>query len=100
MTRPIRIMVACGSGIATSVHVSMTIKDKLADRGVPCDVNECSVTELQDRAGGYDLIVSTAQVAFQTEQPVLNGVPLLMGVGVDGVIDEIVEHAQQLEKRD
>lgn len=99
MTRPIRIMVACGSGIATSVHVSMTIKDKLASRGVACETNECSVTELQDRAAGYDLIVSTAQVSFPTEQPVLNGVPLLMGVGADAVIDEIAEHAHQLEQR-
>jgi len=93
----IKIMVACGSGIATSMHVAVILREKLAEAKLNATIDGCSVNELADRTGGYDIIVSTAQVP-EMPQTVFNAVPILTGVGDDEVIADILAKVRELSQ--
>ncbi|MFL7813405.1 MAG: PTS sugar transporter subunit IIB [Anaerolineales bacterium] len=90
-TRTYTIVVSCGTAIATSTHVSLKLKEVLAERGLSIHTIQCRVSEVTDYADHADLVVTTAQIPFDLNVPVINGLPFLTGVGIKEVIDSI-EH--------
>lgn len=84
-----KIVVACGTAIATSTHVAIKIKELLEERGLRVHTIQCRVTEVPSLAPDADLVVSTAQVPYDLDVPVVDGIPFLTGLGVQEVIDKI-----------
>lgn len=84
-----KIVVACGTAIATSTLVAIKLKELLGDRGINVHTTQCRVTEVPTYAAGADLVVSTAQIPFDIDIPIINGIPFLTGIGVKEVIDNI-----------
>ena len=79
------LMVVCGTDIATSTIATGKVKEYLASVGKTDQVkflqskiaDEVSAIENAD----YDIIVSTTMVPSAIKDKVINGVPLLTGVG-------------------
>jgi PTS system galactitol-specific IIB component len=88
-TKVFKIVVACGTAIATSTHVAIKIKELLEERGLKIYTIQCRVPEVPSLAPDADLVVATAQVPYDIDVPVVNGIPFLTGIGVEEVIDEI-----------
>jgi PTS system galactitol-specific IIB component len=86
-----KIVVACGTAIATSTHVAIKIKELLEERGLKIHTIQCRVPEVPSLAPDADLVVATAQVPFDIDIPVVDGIPFLTGIGVKEVIDKIEE---------
>ncbi|GMG97920.1 PTS sugar transporter subunit IIB [Tepidimicrobium xylanilyticum] len=88
-----RILVACGTGIATSTMVANKIQSEITNRNEAIDVviDQCKVAEVSSLWSNYDLIVSTTQVPSDVKIPVISGLPFLTGVGLDKVIEDIIE---------
>lgn len=86
-----KIVVACGTAIATSTHVAIKIKELLEERGLKIHTIQCRVQEVPSLAPDADLVVATAQVPFDIDVPVVDGIPFLTGIGVKEVIDKIEE---------
>jgi PTS system galactitol-specific IIB component len=86
-----KIVVACGTAIATSTHVAIKIKELLEERGFKVHTIQCRVQEVPSLAPDADLVVATAQVPFDLDVPVVDGIPFLTGIGVKEVIDKIEE---------
>jgi PTS system galactitol-specific IIB component len=84
-----QIVVACGTAIATSTHVAIKIKELLEERGLKIHTIQCRVQEVPSLAPDADLVVATAQVPFDIDVPVVDGIPFLTGIGVKEVIDKI-----------
>lgn len=89
-----KIIISCGSGIATSTMAA--VKGILESLNKDMTIIKCSVQEIQSHIDGAILIVSTAQVPFKTDIPVVSGVPFLTGVGKDKTIKEIENILQKL----
>lgn len=89
-----KVLVACGTGIATSIAVARKVEDILKQKGYGDKVtfSTCSVAELVSKASSYDLIITTAQNNKQLPTKVILGVVFLTGRGMDPVINEIVEY--------
>lgn len=88
-----RILVCCGTGIATSVQVAGKIKALLKARGIDVETAECKAIELPTRAAAFRprAIVSTTQINVGIPGvEVFPGLPFLTGIGMDPVIDSIV----------
>ncbi|WP_299029695.1 PTS sugar transporter subunit IIB [uncultured Thermanaerothrix sp.] len=83
------ILVACGTAIATSTHVALKIKELLGERGLNVQTVQCRVQDLPGMALDADVIVATAQVPFDVNVPVVDGIPFLTGFGVKEVVDKI-----------
>lgn len=84
-----KIVVACGTAIATSTHVAMKLKELLEERGLKIHTIQCRVPEVPSFAPNADLVVATAQVPYDVDIPVVDGIPFLTGIGVKEVIDKI-----------
>jgi len=87
--RVYKIVVACGTAIATSTHVAIKVKELLEERGLKVHTIQCRVTEVPMLAPDADLVLATAQVPFDIEVPVVDAIPFLTGIGMKEVIDKI-----------
>ncbi len=89
-----RIIVACGSGVATSNMVAEKLRGILRERGLRhVEVRAVDVKSLSSEAQNADLLLSIApysRINSALAIPVLSGIPLLTGVGVAGVVDRII----------
>jgi len=83
------VLVACGTAIATSTHVSMRIKEEMQKRGLQVNTIQCRIQEVPRYIDSVSVIVATSQVPFNTSIPVINGVPILTGIGAEEVIENI-----------
>lgn len=87
-----KILVACGNGIATSTVVASKIKAYLSERGVEATTNQTKLMEVPGKVKGYDLLVTTGQFDGQTHNvPIIKGMPILTGIGVNETFEEIYE---------
>ncbi|MCP0888032.1 PTS sugar transporter subunit IIB [Ligilactobacillus sp. WILCCON 0076] len=86
-----KLMVMCGSGVATSTVVMGKIKNWLANEGLESEVKlyQSKVAEEVNHVDDYDVVVSTTLVPESIKSKVINGVPLLTGVGTDVVFGKI-----------
>jgi PTS system galactitol-specific IIB component len=84
-----RILIVCGTGIATSTMIADKVRTHLKQRGIDVKVDQTKVSELHRGARGYDLIVATTQVPASVDVPVVKGLPFLTGVGVEQALAEV-----------
>jgi PTS system galactitol-specific IIB component len=84
-----RILVACGTAIATSTVVAKKLEEKLKARGLPVHIDQCKASEVGARAASYDVIVSTTEVDDARGKPHVRTLSFLTGIGVDADVDRI-----------
>lgn len=90
-----RIIVACGTAIATSTHVASKIKKALEDRNLKVPILQCRVSEIEGLARDSDVVVSTTQVPSTVRAKVVSGLPILLGRGDKEVIEEIIRFVSE-----
>ncbi len=90
-----KIVVACGGAIATSTVAANRIKDLCKKEGIPAEVSQCRVNELDTKKEGVDLIVTTARVKKDYGVPVIHGVGYISGIGIDKLDQEILDILQK-----
>ncbi|QRG70220.1 PTS sugar transporter subunit IIB [Brevibacillus choshinensis] len=84
-----KVLVICGTGVATSTVVMQKLKAFLRDKGIDASLDQSKVIDLLNKAEQYDLIISTTAVPPSLAGKVINAVPLLTGIGKEQVYDEI-----------
>jgi PTS system galactitol-specific IIB component len=86
-----KVLVACGTAIATSTVVAKKLEEKLKARGIPVAIDQCKASEVGARAAAYDLIVSTTEVDDTRGKPHVRTLSFLTGVGVDADVEKIAK---------
>jgi len=91
------ILVACGSGIVTSTHAVNKLSGELDKRGYQgkYKITQCRVSEIAAKSPNFDFCVATAATPVGVQCPVYHGVPFLTGIGVDDVMNKIVEEMEK-----
>ena len=90
-----KVVVACGSGIATSTTVASVIKELCADARLPVKVESIDLKNLDNEIQGADIyvgIVNAAEIARTGERygiPTINGIPFLTGMGQDEEFEKL-----------
>ncbi|MGJ3508679.1 PTS sugar transporter subunit IIB [Enemella sp. A6] len=87
-----RILVVCGTGVATSTVVVSKVREHLAAKGIDADVSQGKVMDLIGGNVDADLIVATTEVPESVTVPSVAALPLLTGVGEEAVFEEIDKH--------
>ena len=90
MQRSKRVLIVCGTAIATSTMVAMKVEDMLKKKGINAEVRRCMTSEAKTASKDVDLIVATTQVP-DVEVPVIDGIPFITGIGVEAIEQEIVD---------
>lgn len=93
------LLVICALGYATSTMIKKSITEFFAEKGIEnWTVDTIGLTMARDRLDEADLIVSSLGLnQAEYKVPVLNGVPLISGIGKDAVLQEILEQIQKLD---
>jgi PTS system galactitol-specific IIB component len=84
-----KILVACGTAIATSTVVAKKLAEALEKRGLQVTIDQCKASEVPSRAANYDLIVSTTEVDGTAGKPLVRTLSFLTGIGVDADVEKI-----------
>jgi PTS system galactitol-specific IIB component len=86
-----KILVACGTAIATSTVVAKKLEEKLRALGIDVKIDQCKASEVGSRASGYDLIVSTTEVDDTRGKPSVRTLSFLTGIGIDADVTKIAK---------
>lgn len=90
------VLVACGTGIATSTVVNTALESLAKDNGIQIEVIQCKIMEVPSYADRADLLITTTVVdKDQYKFPVINGRPFLTGMGLDKTKAEILAELQK-----
>ena len=69
--RKIKVLVACGAGIATSTVVMKRIEDLLQDNNIEADVEQIKIAEAVSKQEGADMLISTTILPTQYKIPAI-----------------------------
>ena len=90
------VLVACGTGIATSTVVNTALENLAKENGLQVEIIQCKMMEVPGYADRADLLITTTVVdKDQYKFPVINGRHFLTGMGLDKVKAEILAELQK-----
>lgn len=87
-----RILVACGTSIATATHAANAAMDLAKEAGIQVDVSQCKAAEIRGKLQTFpaDVIIAMTPVPDDLDVPVFSGVPFLSGVGLDQLKQDLL----------
>ena len=91
MNTPKRILVACGTAIATSTVVASAIEEILKERGISVMTRQCKAAEVPSLVDNADLVVTTTPLPANLGVPVIHTLAFLTGIGKEEVIEQIID---------
>jgi len=98
-----RVLVACGTAIATATVVATYLEKLFKSKGVDAEVIQSKTAEAGYwiKMGKIDLVVGTTKVlaAEEAKIPVLNGIPYLTGGPAAEALDKKVLETLGIEER-
>lgn len=84
------ILVACGTGVATSTVINIRLKEELEKNNILATVEQCKVAELPSKVGNADLVVTTTSYTNESI-PVIRALSFLTGIGTEKDVQKIIE---------
>ncbi len=93
----VKILVVCGSGVATSMHAAYKLREYFEKAKVPVMIDGAGNNELAGRISAYDIVVSNSQVTVKTDKPVFNAIPLLTGIGEKDLLAKVLQAAKEIQ---
>jgi len=86
------VLVACGSGIASSTWVAEEVKKVIQQHNLDATVEKCIIGELPTLASRADVIVTTSKYRGSgLPVPVISGSCWLTGIGVEEANNRLIE---------
>lgn len=89
------ILVACGTGIATSTVACKKVEDLIKANNIDARIIQCKISEVPGYEDGADLLVTTTIASRAYKIPVINAINYLTNINpqkVDqGILDVLKE---------
>ncbi len=89
MDRKKRILIVCGTGVATSTVVADKVEQLLRRTGIQAEIRRAITAQAGTASRDADLIVATTQVQ-DVSIPVLSGLPYITNLGVQKLEEQII----------
>lgn len=86
-----KIVVACGSGVATSQTVASKIESMLQDEGIFCNVEAVDIKSLDSIIDQVDVYVTIVPGSKSYDIPTINGIKFLTGMGIEEEYEKLKE---------
>ena len=86
-----RIIFACTSGIATSTVATEKVLQYCKKIGIDVEPMQSNVGTIPSQDGIADLIVVTSGVKYNLKTPIVNGLPLITGIGEEALLKKIAD---------
>ncbi|MGX7204554.1 PTS sugar transporter subunit IIB [Enterococcus pingfangensis] len=92
--KPIRVLVACGAGIATSTVVMKKVEELFAKNNLPVEITQIKISEAAGRQDSADMLISTTMLPTQYKIPAISAMAFLTGIGTEKIENQILEVAK------
>lgn len=88
-----RILLCCGTGVATSTVANKKLCEELDRRGFKGQytVSQCKAVEVPSKSPNFDLCVSTIANSYKCECPLVVATGIILNRGTEAIYDEICE---------
>lgn len=88
-----RILLCCGTGVATSTVVNKKLEQELIKRGYrgQFTITQCKAAEVRGKASNFDICVSTVPLSFSCDIPIVVATGLIINRGTQEIYDNIVK---------
>ncbi len=98
MPSPKRVLIVCGTGIATATVAAEKVTQALKARGIEIISSQCHSMESPAKVQTFKphIIVATTPVRKDLGVPVFKGIPFLTGIGEAELVDQIVATLKSL----
>ena len=90
------ILVACGSGIATSSVVAEAVKKICAENDIPANVHKGVISNIVSMSKSNDIVIVTSKYNGDLGKPVIMGFGLISGIGADAIAAKIVAACREV----
>ena len=98
MAKEVKILVTCGSGVATSTVAQEAVKDICKKNGIPVHVYKSTMTEIPSKQDDVDVIMVTTNYRKPVTKPLIKVFGLISGIGKDKIEKEIVETCRKISE--
>ena len=93
----VKILVVCGSGVATSMHAAFKLREYLDRHRINAVIDGAGNNELEGRAANYDIIISNTMVTANVTAPVFSAIPLLTGIGEEELEEKVIAEIRRIQ---
>lgn len=97
--REVKILIACGSGIATSTVAQEKIKEILKEEKIPAKIIKGTVGQVQYLQDDVDIIMLTTKYNKPLTKPVISVFGLISGINEDQIKKEIIETCKEIAEK-
>ena len=94
MSKEVNILVACGSGVATSTVAQEKVKVILKDAHVPAKIT--TLSEIPSKQNDVDLILTTSKYNKPLNKPVISVFGLISGINQENIKKQIVDECNKI----
>lgn len=93
----VKVMVACGSGVATSTIAQEEVKKIDQEAGVQVKILKGTIAEVPTKQADVDLVLTTANYRKPLGKPYMSVFGLVSGVGADKVRKELAALLKKIQ---
>ena len=93
MAKELKILVACGSGVATSTVAQEAVKKICRDAGIPAKIIKSTMTEIPAKQADVDIVMVTTNYRQKLDKPLIK----VFGINEDKIRDEIIDTCHRLQ---
>ena len=94
-----KVIVACGSGVATSQTVAGTVSRLLKEAHIDADVQAVDLKSVDRHLEGAAAYITIVRENKQRDLPVINGIAFLTGMGQDQELSKLIDAIKANDKR-
>lgn len=86
-----KVIVACGSGVATSQTVASKVERILKEHGVRANVEAVDIKSLDQHIRTSDAYVAITKANKEYNIPTFNGIAFLTGMGMEEEVEKLID---------
>ncbi|MGX2946614.1 PTS sugar transporter subunit IIB [Enterococcus alishanensis] len=95
--KKVNIIVACGSGVATSTLAADEVKDLCKDNNIQYSLNKCSMTELPTMSQNADIVLTTNNFKGELDVPVMSIMGFVTGINEEKLKANLLEKLKEIQ---
>ena len=91
-----KILVACGSGVATSTVIADRVKSLCEENGFNVNVQQVKVVQVENMSKDFDLIVASTKIPDTVTTPYVFAINYLTGVNREKTDSDVIEKLKKI----
>lgn len=96
MAKKINIIVACGSGVATSTLASKVVEDVCKENAIEASIETCGMREVVGAAEHADVVLTTNRYEKELKCPVMSVTSFITGIKVNKTKEQLGDLLRQI----